>query len=381
MRVEGEEEIQQRGAGVMLPLMMIMILVMGLLQATAAMAEPASRDDASKRIITLDRDQVINEDYFAWGDVVEILGTVHGDLYAAGREIRVAGTVDGDLLAAGGKIDLAGRVGQDARLMGGEVRVRGEVGKNLTLAGGQIDLTEAAVVHGNVTSAAGNVTVSGKIDRNLKAMAGDVRLTPTAVVVGDMTYRSRDPAKIEPGAKIEGMVMQRTPSPMSDFSPGRIVGMMAGLFFFFKIISLVSTLIMGLLLIFLLPGFSRAVVSTLKEHPMASLGWGLIWLIVTPVVLLTLLVTVVGIPLALILFPLYLISLYLARIVILLWAGTALLERMGKRGDPGWGLLIGLFVYAFVTLIPGPGGLITFFVILFGLGAVLLTLRAKYSTA
>lgn len=160
-----------------------------------------------------------------------------------------------------------------------------------------------------------------------------------------------------------------------------MVGAMAGLILFFKIISFVSTFLLGLLLIFLFPGFSRAAVSTLRAQPLASLGWGLVWLIVTPVILITLLMTVVGIPVALILFPLSFISFYLARIVIILWAGTAILERMGKQGHPGWGLLIGLFFYTLLMLIPGPGGLVGLFVILFGLGAAFLTLRAQYAAA
>ena len=344
-------------------------------------AGPARPDDRSgRKVVTLPADEVVNEDYFAWGDVVEILGTVHGDVYAAGGEIHVNGTIDGDLLAAGGRIDLKGKVGQDARLLGGEVTVAGVVGKNLTIAAGQITLTDTAAVLGNVISA-GEVTVAGRIRGALKALAGDLHLRPTANIGGDVTYRSPHPAQIEAGAKIGGMVMQRTPHGMFDFSPGQMIGTMVDLFLLFKVISFVSTLILGLLLIFLFPGFSRAVVSTLREQPMASLGWGVLWLIVTPFVLLALVVTLVGIPLALILFPLYFISLYLARIAIILWAGTALLERMGKGGHPGWGLLIGLVLYSVLTLIPGPGGLISLFVILFGLGASLLTLRAKYSAA
>jgi cytoskeletal protein CcmA (bactofilin family) len=374
-----KERVQQGEARRVLPLFALMILAMILLQPPSAGAEQGPRSNAD-RIVTLRADQTVNGDYFAWGEVIEILGTVRGDLYVAGGEIRIAGTVDGDLLAAGGKIDVDGKVGQDARIAGGEITLSGKIGRNLTIAGGQIVLADPAIVQGNVISA-GDLIIANRVHGNVKAIAGNLQIASTANVAGDVSYRSPEPARIDTGAKIGGMVMQRRPHRMFDFSPGQMVGAMAGLILFFKTISFVSTLILGLLLIFLFPGFSRGVVSTLREKPMASLGWGLVWLIVTPVVLITLLVTVVGIPLALILFPLYFISLYLARIVIILWAGTAILERMGKGGHPGWGLLIGLFLYTLLTLIPGPGGLVTLFVILFGLGAALLTLREKYATA
>jgi len=346
----------------------------------SAAGQARSEDRSDKRVVTLPADEVVNEDYFAWGDVVEILGTVHGDVYTAGGEIRMAGTVDGDLLAAGGKVRMEGKVSQNARIAGGEVTVAGEIGRNLTVAGGKITLADAATVHGNVISA-GDLVIAGRVNGSVKAMAGNLQAASAAKVGGDLTYRSPHPAQIEEGAKIGGMVMQKKPNRMFDFSPGQMMGAVAGLFLLFKVVSFVSTLVLGLLLIFLFPGFSRAVVSTLREHPMASLGWGVVLLIVTPFVLVALLMTVVGIPLALILFPLYLISLYLARIVIILWAGTAILERMGKGGHPAWGLLIGLFLYTVLTFIPGPGGLISFFVILFGLGAALLTLREQYAAA
>lgn len=358
-----------------------LILVVALFFNPLSAAGQARPEDRSgKRVVTLGADEVVNEDYFAWGDVVEILGTVHGDVYTVGGEIRIPGTVDGDLLAAGGKIDLQGKVGQDARMAGGEITLSGDIGKNLTVAGGRITLADPAIVRGNVISA-GDLVISNQIHGDVKAMAGHLQMTSSANVNGDVSYRSPQPARIDSGAKIGGMVMQRMPHQMFDFSPGQMVGAMAGLIFFFKMISFVSTFLLGLLLIFLFPGFSRAAVSTLREQPLASLGWGLVWLIAVPVVLIALLVTVVGIPLALIFFPLYFISLYLARIVIILWAGTALLERMGKGGHPGWGLLIGLFLYTLLTLIPGPGGLVSLFVILFGLGAALLTLRAQYAGA
>ncbi|WP_168060684.1 bactofilin family protein [Candidatus Manganitrophus noduliformans] len=379
MKANIRKGIQRRGAKGFLPFFVVMILGIIFFRPLSAAAEEGSPNNAD-RLVTLRADQTVNGDYFAFGDVVEILGTVHGDVYAAGGKVRVAGTIAGDLLAAGGEIDIEGEVGQDARIAGGEITLSGDIGRNLTIAGGRIILADSSTVQGNVISA-GDLVISNQIHGNVKAMAGNLQITSTAAVGGDIAYRSPQPARIAEGAEIGGTVMQRTPHEMFDFSPGRMVGAVAGLIFLFKIISFVSTLLLGLLLIFLFPGFSRAVVSTLREKPMASLGWGLVWLIVTPVVLIALLATVVGIPLALILFPLYFISLYLARIVIILWAGTAILERMGKEGHPGWALFVGLFLYTLLTLIPGPGGLISLLVILFGLGAALLTLRAQYAAA
>jgi hypothetical protein len=212
-------------------------------------------------------------------------------------------------------------------------------------------------------------------------MAGPIRLTSHAAVGGDVGYISHQTAAIEEGAAIGGEVTRQRPPRMLDFSAGALSGLLIGLFLFIRIISLISTLILGLLLIALFPRFSREAVATLRQKPLASLGWGLVLMMAVPVILIGLLITVVGIPLAFILFPLYLIGLYLARLVFILWIGTALLDRFGARGHEGIALLIGLLIYAVLTAIPGPGGWLTLLIVMFGLGAVLLAARGRRTTA
>ena len=104
-------------------------------------------------------------------------------------------------------------------------------------------------------------------------------------------------------------------------------------------------------------------------------------MIAVPVIFIALLITVVGIPVAFILFPLYLIGLYLARLVVILWVGAALLVRCGAGRHEGLALLIGLLIYTLLTAIPGPGGLITLLIIMFGMGALLLTARNHRAAA
>jgi cytoskeletal protein CcmA (bactofilin family) len=357
----------------------IFVLLLFLLPMTSA-GEEGKGEHPGGKVVTLPPDQVINGDYFASGDLVEILGVVHGDVYAAGREVRIGGTVDGDLLAAGKEVRVSGEVMQDARIAGGEVTVAGEIGQNLTVAGGKIFLAETAAVDGNVTSA-GDLTVASRVKGNLHAMGGNIRLTSNAVVMGKVGYLSRRAASIEEGARIGGGVTQRPPPRVFDFSTGAISGFLIGMFLFMKVIHFFSTLILGFLFVALFPRFSREVVSTLKRKPLASLGWGFVLMIATPVLLVALLVTIIGIPLAVILLPLYLIGLYLARIVFMLWVGMTLLNRFGVKEHEGWALLVGLLIYTVLTVLPGSGGLITFFVITLGLGAVLLTAKQHHAPA
>lgn len=148
---------------------------------------------------------------------------------------------------------------------------------------------------------------------------------------------------------------------------------------FATIASAVSTLIIGLLFARIYPSLSRAAVDALRRRPSASLGWGAAIFVGTPVVAALLTATLVGIPLALLLFALYLVSAYLARIFVMVWAGTLLFERTGRSLSSDWLFIVGLVLYFVLALIPVVGGLLTLFVILFGLGAAALAKRELYA--
>jgi hypothetical protein len=342
--------------------------------------------------------KVINRDYFAYGERVEISGTVNGDVYAVGGQVLVDGEVNGDLLVAGGAVIVSGRISQDARILGGQVTINGEIGRNLTVAGGNINLTNTASVQGGVVAAggtivlavpvakdvrvaAGNLTVSDIIDGDLHAAAGQLRLTSKAAVGGNLIYWSGHPASIDENAKVAGIISQKIPKEGLRSSAKKMAGMVAGFILLAKIVGFFSTLLIGLLLIYFIPNYTREVVSTIHDRPLASLGLGFLMVLATPVIIVFLLVTVVGIPLALILSAVYLIGIYLARILVIFWIGSALLGLFGKTAGEGWVLVIGLITYSVLTLLPFIGGLIAMLVVLFGLGASLLADRQLYLAA
>ncbi len=377
---------------------MVFIALSSLYIGPATAQVESSMEPKEGKIMILPAGKVINKDYFAYGERVEISGTVNGDVYAAGGQILVDGKINGDLLAAGGKVNIAGTVSQDVRIAGGQITINGKIGRNLTVAGGNVELTHPATIRGGIVAAGGsislaapvgkdmkvaarNLTVSNKINGSLHAAAGDIRLTSKAVVTGDLSYWSGKTASIDEGAKVGGVVTQKIPGEVFKHSSEKMWGFVAGLILFLKTISFISTLILGLLFIYFFPSYSRSVVSTISNKPLASLGSGFLVFTLTPSVVLFLLITVVGIPLALILSAAYFIGLYLVRIFAILWVGITLFERFGKKVRSGWALVIGLLIYSLLTLIPVIGAIVALFVMLFGLGAALLADRELYLAA
>ncbi len=356
-------------------------------------------DDEEKigvqEIVTVPAGKIIDGDYFAVGKTVEISGVINGDAYIAAGQVLIDGTVNGDLLVSCGTLSILGTVSQDARIAAGRVTVSGEIGKNMTIGGGDIELTNSSSLHGglvaaggnillggpigsNTKIAAGNATVSNRIDGNLDAVAGSLRLTSKAAVAGDLSYWSRQPASIDDKAQIAGNVIRKSIPEEYRLASQKIRDLLIGLSFLQIVINFISTLILGLLLIRYFPKYAVTSATVLKERPLASIGLGFLVLIVAPFVLALLMATVVGVPLALILTAWFLITLYLSRVFVIFWAGMFIVEKLKKEFCVQWSYIVGLLVYYLCAAIPIIGGLIVFLVILWGLGASLLTKKRFY---
>jgi hypothetical protein len=206
-----------------------------------------------------------------------------------------------------------------------------------------------------------------------------LRIASTADIQGNVHYRSGEIASVDQGAVIRGKLVRTTP-PKLPVTSSDIFVFFAAAIAFLVIVSVVSTLILGLLSVRFLPNYHHAAVSILRERPWASLGIGIIAAIVTPVACAALFATVLGIPIAIILMVSYLILLYFGRIFVMSLIGVAIL---GNRAHtrPGSAFVLGLIVYYVIALIPFLGWLVVLLAILFGLGAELITRKDFYVTA
>ena len=358
--------------------------------------------DRPQKIVTLSSDEVIDEDYFAAGDTVEIFGTVNGDVYVGGGEVLVDGIINGDLLVGGGNITISGEVSQDIRAGGGQITINGMVGGNVTVVGGNIIITDSADIKGSLVAGAGNVSLTGSVGKNVKAGVGNfslsgpvagnveigaetIRLSSNAQVGGDFTYWSQTDASVDKNATVGSITKKAPPEGFqtpeeaekikTEFLQGAL-GARAGI----KLIGFLSFLVVGLLLSRLFPNCSIKTADILNSKPGPSLLLGLTALIVTPIAFLFLLVTIVGIPLAFLTLSVYFIFLYVAKYFVMVWVGTKVLKEKVDK-PPYKTFVIGLAIYTLVTLIPFVGGLTQLLALLFGLGASLLSLKSSFAKA
>lgn len=336
----------------------------------------------------LDKGDVINDDLIVAGGDIVINGIINGDLIAAGGNIRVLGDVMGDIIIAGGDVDIRGDVGDDAILVSGNIDISGGIGDNLLGASGTFVMGDESSVGRDAFLSAGIVDIGGDVFGNLDVRGSDVVIGGSvfgnvsvesdeapwmrsgANVGGDVNYVSENDIIIEEGASVAGTVSKTVPVVREVSAVERFGGGLAGFLAIF---------IVGILLVKMLPVYAKNVSNTLKKSLFISGMWGIVGLIVAPVVAIFLMISVIGLPLGLILFTGYFIGIYIAKVYMSVFLGEYLLSMTGSQSKSlVLMLFIGLLVFEMIGLVPGVGGFVGLLVVIFGFGAILVTKKEMY---
>jgi len=357
----------------------VLFLLLGATLFFASGAPPALAAQVQRgNAITVDPNQTIDDDLYAFGGTITIDGTVNGDVYAFGGTVIVRGSVTGDLTALGGTVSVSGSVGGTLRAAGGTITIDGQIGRNVLVAAGTTTIDVNARVGRDLLAGAGSVILLGRVGRDVRAGGGSVQLGSGAVVAGNLVYSGNRKADIAAGATVRGTVERQQVAgvgfpgiwPAGAFgSAGDLVVGWLRTFF--------GLAVLGLLFIRAAPRFGRRTSRTLGGSPWASLGLGVALLICVPigaVILFALGLFAGGWWLALFVLALFAIALSLGLPVAALTLSRWIMGRVGGGNWPlGWALLAGLTILLLVGLIPYAGALLVFVAMLSGLGSLVLT--------
>lgn len=236
-----------------------------------------------------------------------------------------------------------GRETVDVRIGGHALRIKSG---DIMRVGSDITIDEDQQVQGDVLAIRGDVNVDGHVEGNVVSMGGDIRLSSTARVDGDVVCMGGRLHE-EPGATVGGQRVTaldpegRRDIRSIDISPDWDDDGLAGNIVYYLIMWL---LIWGLCQI--APGSTGAALTGLRERPAASLGLGILVILLTipalialALVVAILCITIIGIPLALIALLGYFVFLGL----LALWGytvGAAYLgeQVLARRGETSPGL-------------------------------------------
>ncbi len=360
------------------PLLLLFCFVSG----TAAYAFGAVNQDT----YVLTRGETHKGDLAVNAKKAVIEGVVDGDLYVFAENVQVIGEVKGDVISFAGETDIRGKVDGNVRSFTQHLTIEGEVTRNVTAMTQNLVVAEEGTVRGSVLTFAESVDLFGKVGKEANGAVNTFRVTgqigqgvsmlhgnhiqidSTAVISGDLNYMSPQKADIQPGAAISGKITFTPEAPPKEHA-GRSVP------FLLIAMSLLSTLILWLLIRYLFPAAMQRVQQKLDTQLGAHLGVGALLLLATPVLIVILLFTVVGIPIAVTLGLSLALMLYIAKIFIGAWAGTRLIQRLRWRFHPLMAEGIGVLGLYLLLQIPFLGWLIGIGVWMAYLGSVAAVVR------
>lgn len=345
-------------------------------------------------VITIAETETIDDTLIVAAETVRIRGKVTGDLVVVGRRIDVDGSVEGNVIAFGKSVTVRGNVGGfvlgagnafdlTGAIVGGDLWAAGEnvtidaqtrVAKNATVAG-QNAAIEGSV--GNDLSAFAEILeLNGKVGQDLEAFVSRVRLLDDAYVKGNARLRIQAADRLQraAGAKVDGEV-EFLDMPKEFEATNRYA---SAEFYLWQVARLVSAILMGLVLLWLVPGLRSISVGGGVEG-LKTAGIGLVTLVSVPIIAVIIAVTLVGLPLSFVTIMAWLMLIYLAKIVVGVFIGRMLLGATKYQGSNALMLIAGITVIIIAVNLPAIGGFISFVLTIIGIGLIVQQLLATLS--
>lgn len=340
--------------------------------------------------IFLAEEEEWRSDAIVAGETVSISGLVEGDLICLARKLIIKGDIYQDLWWVGEEVDLVGRVGDDLRGAGRRITLKGEVGGDLLVGCQTFHLPEEGVVEGEVRVGCQEAELKGTINGDARISSetiwiggrieGDAHLeakrivfAPSVLIKGALSYKSPSEIQIPEGAKILGGSQWEKPEIKEE--KRSVISI------FFEVALFLGLLIVGIIVVSLSHRDALLVSQTLTSSPWKSLGWGLIVLICLPAAIFILLLTVIGIPLAVFTLFAYLLALYLSKVFVGIFIGGKVLGIFKKGLSPIWSLILGLVILTLLAKVPYLSWPVRILTIIFGLGSLLLSRKTLYLQA
>ncbi len=335
---------------------------------------------------TVSASETVNSSLFVSGRTVDIAGTVDGDVICAGMNISISGTVRGDVICAGQTVTVSGDVEGDVRLAGQSVTIGGQVsgnasvvtaafllesegsvGQDLSAAGS--DLVLNGEVGRDVSLAGATATINNQIGRNVNASVENIRLHGQADIGGGLYYTSSREAQVAQGAAVAGETKRTQPAQKKGtFETPLVTGMSFALYI------IAALMILSLALVLLFPAAIHATTSIALAKPLKVLLTGFIAGLAVPVLIAVLMITVLGIPLALLLLGVWLLVLFLSGPVFSYYIGRLLLS---DQRNPFLIMALGSLVVLVLLFVPILGFLVWLAAIWMGSGMLLLELMRR----
>ncbi|MBN1595125.1 hypothetical protein JW933_04280, partial [candidate division FCPU426 bacterium] len=340
--------------------------------------------------VFLDPETEAEEDLYLAGQRVTFLGTAQQDLCAAASSrASISGKVFQDLNLAAVDAEINAQIGDDLRVVASELVIASSVGGSALIYGSNVfikaqstfehdvwimgeEIHMAGMVNGNLRVTASKLFLDGTVVNNVKLEAKSIVLGKNARLLSRLDYISGEEMQVNPGAILQTKPQWKTHKPDGQI-PGESkwkkflsVGKLL-----VRITLYLGFLALGSLFILLLPAPSRRLAQVMRYRFWPSLGWGALTLLGLLIIMLVLLVSVLGIPLAVILGILAVVAASAAFISAGYMLGILIIKPQNNAKGKSLGAFgLGFTLLALLTLIPILGPVISILILFTGFGAL-----------
>jgi cytoskeletal protein CcmA (bactofilin family) len=370
--------------------MMTVAVVMGAVVATVVGALALSPSAGAADLkhgdpnYTLASGEVVHTDLIVSADSTRIDGDVDGDLIAFSRSVTVNGHIKGDVISFSQELRINGPVDGNVRAFVQMLQLNSTVGRNVMAWAGDVNLEESAKVGGTMTLGAGHaelrgaltgdllaflgdMDINGSLARNAMIRAGHLTIGPNAVIAGQTKAELHQQPDVSTSAKlgspIDVTIQKHEHGP--SYSSAR--------YYVHQCLKWGASFLFGLVLLFLAPVFFFDSVSSCNKTAPA-IGFGVLFLFAVPIAAIIACITVVGLGLGISSLMFWAIAIYAAQVFVGAWLGEKILGAGVGAGAALGRLALGLLILRALGMLPYLGGWISFAVVIWGMGAMVLTI-------
>ena len=268
--------------------------------------------------------------------------------FFAGNIVNVNESITNDLFVAGNNITIGtdAKLGRDVFIMGNVINITSDIKRDLRVGGETVDIS--------------GITING----DAVIYAERIIMNENTSINGKFVYNENTIVSGLDKATINEVEVNKVDIEFVEYTlKDRII------YFFTNYCAAVITLILLLLVI---PRAKEKLDNTSLEvskiFKSALLGFGV--LIIIPIAAFIILFTGILTPVSLIIFAVYIISIYLSQLVSSYVFGKLITNKVFNKDTMYLSILVGVFILKLVSLIPAVGGLISAFAFLYGMGLI-----------
>lgn len=322
--------------------------------------------------------QFVASDLYKFDTDVTVDDIVDGNVFAFGQNITISGEIGGDVFAFGNNVTVtkAGYVHGSIFVMGNNVTIDG-IAYDIYGCASKFVIDTNSIIARDVRIACNDLTINGQIKRDAYIVADNFKLADNSstLISGNLKYQSSSEISIPDGA-VGGTVTYNKPEEKTETVFSKVLSYVRNI-----VSTLLYSLVIALLVIFLAPNFKEKTAELTKNKLPLSLGIGILTIIAVFAISLALFFFTggLGIGISGLAITILIVALTISKTVFAIGCSKLIITKMNKD-NKGMHILfteLVVLLISLVEIIPFVGGLVGFITSMIGLGIIVLNIVSK----